>query len=77
MPVGIDLPTLSVVVTSALIDSINPCAIGVLILMISVILSGKGSVGRMLLLGGLYIFAVFAVYLSMHHGEMDLVVHGS
>ena len=63
MAVGIDLPTLSVVVTTALIDSINPCAIGVLILMISVILSGKGSVGRMLLLGGLYIFAVFAVYL--------------
>lgn len=60
----IDLPTLSVVITSALIDSINPCAIGVLILMISVVLSGKGSVGRLLLLGGLYIFAIFVTYLA-------------
>jgi cytochrome c biogenesis protein CcdA len=60
---GIDLPTLSVVVTSALIDSINPCAIGVLILMVSVILSGKGSMRRLLLLGGLYILAIFVTYL--------------
>lgn len=60
---GIDLPTLSIVITSALIDSINPCAIGVLILMVSVILSGKGSVKRLLLLGGLYIFAIFMTYL--------------
>ncbi len=60
---GIDIPTLSIVITSALIDSINPCAIGVLILMVSVVLSGKGTVGRLLLLGGLYIFAVFAIYL--------------
>lgn len=57
------LPTFGVVVGTAAIDSINPCAIGVLILMISVILSGKGGVGRMLLLGGLYIFAVFVTYL--------------
>jgi cytochrome c biogenesis protein CcdA len=63
MAIAIDLPVLSIVVTSALIDSINPCAIGVLILMISVILAGKGTVRRMLLLGGLYIFAIFATYL--------------
>jgi cytochrome c biogenesis protein CcdA len=59
----IDLPTLSVVVLSAAIDSVNPCAIGVLILMISVVLGGKKSVGRLLYLGGLYIFAIFATYL--------------
>lgn len=59
----LDLPTLTVVVGSALIDSINPCAIGVLILMISVILSGKHSTKRLLLLGGAYIFAIFATYL--------------
>ena len=29
----VDLPTLGLVISSALIDSINPCAIGVLILM--------------------------------------------
>lgn len=60
---GIDVPTLSVVVLSAAIDSINPCAIGVLILMVSVVLGGKGSMGRLLLLGGLYIFAIFLTYL--------------
>lgn len=59
----IHLPTLGLVLGSAAIDSINPCAIGVLILMISVILGGHKSVGRMLLLGGFYIFAVFATYL--------------
>ena len=57
------LPTFGIVIGTAAIDSINPCAIGVLILMISVILSGKGGVGRMLMLGSLYIFAVFATYL--------------
>lgn len=60
---GIDVPTLSVVVLSAAIDSINPCAIGVLILMVSVVLSGKGSVGRLLMLGGMYIGAIFLTYL--------------
>lgn len=48
---------------SAAIDSINPCAIGVLILMISMILTQKQSAGKMLFLGGLYIFSVFATYL--------------
>ncbi len=60
---GIDVPTLSIVVISALIDSINPCAIGVLILMVSVVLSGKGSMRRLLMLGGLYIGAIFLTYL--------------
>jgi cytochrome c biogenesis protein CcdA len=60
---GIDVPTLSVVLLSAAIDSINPCAIGVLILMVSVVLGGKGSVGRLLYLGGLYIGAIFLTYL--------------
>jgi cytochrome c biogenesis protein CcdA len=60
---GIDMPTLSVVVLSAAIDSINPCAIGVLILMVSVVLGGKGSVKKLLFLGSLYIGAIFLTYL--------------
>lgn len=60
---GIELPTLSLVVISAAIDSINPCAIGVLILMVSVVMGGKGSTKRLLTLGGLYIFAIFLTYL--------------
>lgn len=59
----IDLPSLSLVVITAAVDSINPCAIGVLILMASVVLGGKRKLGRLLLLGGAYIFAVFLTYL--------------
>src|SRR3989304_2624794 len=57
------LPTVVTVLGAAAIDSINPCAIGVLILMISVMLSQKHSVRRMLLLGGFYILAIFITYL--------------
>lgn len=63
MGIDIHLPTLGLVIGSAAIDSINPCAIGVLILMISVILGGQHSVRKMLLLGGLYILAIFTTYL--------------
>lgn len=59
----IDVPTFSVVTISALVDSINPCAIGVLILMISVVLGGKGSAKKLLFLGGLYIGSIFVTYL--------------
>lgn len=59
----LDLPTLGLVLTTAAIDSINPCAIGVLILMVSVILGQGGSTRRLLLTGSAYIFAIFATYL--------------
>lgn len=57
------LPALITVVTTAAIDSINPCAIGVLILMVSVVMASGASKSRMLLLGSLYVFSVFGVYL--------------
>jgi cytochrome c biogenesis protein CcdA len=59
----IDLPTLSVILISAAVDSINPCAFGVLILMITVVLSSKGTVKRLLVLGSLYIMSIFVTYL--------------
>lgn len=58
-----DLPTLGLVIGSAAIDSINPCAIGVLILMISVLLGGGHSTRRLLGLGLAYIFAIYVTYL--------------
>ncbi len=61
---GIDLPSLSVVIVTAAIDSLNPCAIGVLILMVSVILGGRGSVKKLLLLGSLYISAIYITYFA-------------
>jgi cytochrome c biogenesis protein CcdA len=59
----LDLPTLGLIVTSAAVDSVNPCAIGVLILMISVLLGSGKSVKHMVLLGSAYIFAILATYL--------------
>lgn len=63
MAVEAYLPTFGVVTGTAVIDSINPCAIGVLILMLSVLMGSKKTVGRMLFLGGLYIGAVMLTYL--------------
>jgi len=63
MAVEAYLPTAGVVVVTALIDSINPCAIGILILMLSVLLGAKKSTRRILLLGSVYIISVFIVYL--------------
>ena len=63
MAVEAYIPTLTTVVTTALIDSINPCAIGVLILMMSVVIVTKQSTRRLLMLGGLYILSVFVTYL--------------
>lgn len=63
MVTNIDLPTLSVVLGSAAIDSINPCAIGVLILMISLLVSQRKSTKTMLFMAGLYIFAIYVAYL--------------
>ncbi len=60
----LDLPTLGLVIASAAIDSINPCAIGVLILMVSVVLGSGKSIKRLLVLGGAYIFAIFITYLA-------------
>ncbi|MBI2651282.1 hypothetical protein HYX01_02330 [Candidatus Woesearchaeota archaeon] len=57
------LPRLLTIVTTAAIDSINPCAIGVLILMISVMLAARQSTKKMLLIGSIYILSVLTVYL--------------
>jgi len=63
MAVEAYLPTLTTVVVTAAIDSINPCAIGVLILMLSVLFAARRSAKRILILGSVYISAVFTVYL--------------
>ncbi len=59
----LDLPTIGLIITSAAIDSINPCAIGVLILMVSVILGQGGSTKKLILNGLAYIGAIFVTYL--------------
>ncbi len=63
MAVEAYLPTLTTIVITAAIDAINPCAIGVLILMISVLVSAKASSRRMFFLGSLYILTILVIYL--------------
>ncbi len=62
MTIAVNLPTLGTVIATALIDSINPCAIGVLILLVSVMVVYK-SKKEMLYYGLVYIFFVFFTYL--------------
>ena len=62
MAVQAYLPTLGTVVMTALIDSINPCAIGVLLLLVSIMVVYK-SKRELLLYGIVYIFFVFFTYL--------------
>lgn len=59
----VSLPTLVTVITTAAIDAINPCAIGVMILMISAVLTSGGSPGRLVFLGLIYTTSVFITYL--------------
>lgn len=59
----LDLPTIGLVVGSAAIDSINPCAIGVLILMVSVVLGNNKGTKRLVTVGLAYIGAIFMTYL--------------
>jgi cytochrome c biogenesis protein CcdA len=57
------LPTVGVIVVTGLIDAINPCTIGVLILLLSILLGSEKSVKSFIVLGGFYILAVFLTYL--------------
>lgn len=56
------LPALPVVITTALVDSINPCAIGVLILLIGTLIALSKNRHKMLLTGIIYITAVYITY---------------
>ena len=67
MAVEIALPALATVLVTAVIDSINPCAIGVLVLLVSTLLVSKRK-DRMLKIGLLYILAVFVTYLILGLG---------
>lgn len=65
--------TLPIVFGAAVIDSINPCAIGVLLLLIGFLLTVHGSRKRLAWLGSLYILAVFVTYLLAGVGILHLI----
>lgn len=54
--------SISIVVITGLIDSINPCAIGVLIFLISALLALSKNHTRMLIAGFVYIATVYVTY---------------
>ena len=70
MAVEASLPAIGTVIGTALIDSINPCAIGVLILLVSTILVSAKSKAKMLKLSIVYIAAVFITYFLAGLGLM-------
>src|SRR3989344_2804719 len=73
MPVDIALPALPVVIATALIDSINPCAIGVLILLIATLFGLSKDKNKMLIVGSIYISAVFLTYLAAGFGLLIFI----
>lgn len=64
MTIEIALPKLGTVLVTALIDSINPCAIGVLILLLSSLIVLRKSRQNILFFGIIYISAVYVTYFS-------------
>lgn len=69
----VQLPALSVVLVTALIDSINPCAIGVLVLLIATLLNLSKDRKKMMTVGIIYITAVFVTYLSAGFGLLVII----
>ncbi len=62
MAVAASLPQIGTVLITAAVDSINPCAIGVLILLISLMVGFKAR-GKLLTYGLAYIAAIFVTYI--------------
>lgn len=69
MAVQAYLPTLGTIVITGLIDSINPCAIGVLILLMSILVVYK-SKKELVFYGFVYISFIFLTYLLAGFGLM-------
>ena len=66
------LPTLTTVILTGLVDSINPCAIGVMILLLSTLMAMKQQ-QEMLKVGLIYISAVSITYFAYGLGLTALV----
>lgn len=56
------LPTLGAVIVTAAVDAINPCAIGVALLLVATMIK-QDRRGEMIKIGALYVFAVYMTYL--------------
>lgn len=71
MPEGL---TLGILVTAALLDSINPCVFGVLIFLIAFMTRVFKSANKMLVGGAIYTFVVYLSYLLIGVGFLKFTV---
>lgn len=67
-----DIPFITVI-SAAAIDSINPCAIGVLVFLLTFIFSMKGERKKILAIGLTYIVFVYATYFAAGLGLMRVL----
>lgn len=72
---SVDQITIPLILVTGLIDSINPCAIGVLIFLVSSLLSVAKNAKRLLLIGMVYIGAVYITYFLAGLGLMWFFQH--
>ncbi len=75
LPVGLaNLPELlPAVVVTGLLDSVNPCAFAVILLLIAFLFTLRQSRGRILQLGFVYIGVIFLVYFSIGLGLLRAI----
>jgi len=64
--------TLPLIIGSAAIDSINPCAIAVLVFLILYLMTVKDR-RKMLIIGSVYIFVVFLIYYAAGLGLLGII----
>lgn len=64
---------LPAVVVSALVDSVNPCAFAVILLLLAFLFTLRQARGRVLMLGAVYIGVIFVVYFAIGLGLMQAV----
>lgn len=62
---------LPLVIFSALLDSINPCAFSILLVTIALLFALGASRGRMLQVGGVYILGIFIAYILIGLGILE------
>lgn len=67
--------SVGLIITTAAIDSVNPCAIAVLLFLIAVLISLKANRKRILTVGLVYIFGVFISYYLAGVGLLGAISH--
>src|SRR3989344_6061618 len=65
---------LPLVVTTAVVDSFNPCAFGVLLFFIALLFALRKGRKDMLKIGGVYIFMIFLTYLLIGLGILQAII---